>query len=155
MLSTYCMHGTVPPSLPAVSSFIPIRVRQICPHFTQEKGNAILWRLQRPPKSQVPGSTFRAMTPLGYFVSKCVFYMIKPWIMPKNLLYYIEFNLLTLLFSSSYNHLPKFPFYLCFIFHFFFDMWNFPGSGSNAHHSSDNAGSLTNCTTRELLLPFY
>ena len=36
-------------------------------------------------------------------------------------------------------------------------MWKFPGQGLNPHHSSNpshgsgNAGSLTHCTTRELL----
>ena len=36
----------------------------------------------------------------------------------------------------------------------FFDltcsMWKFPGWGLNSHHSSDNAGSLTYCTTSKL-----
>ena len=34
-------------------------------------------------------------------------------------------------------------------------MWKFPGQGMNPHHSSDNAGFLTHCTTWELLILFF
>ena len=51
--------------------------------------------------------------------------------------------------------------YFFFLFGCTCGMWKFPGQGSNPRHSSDlgqysdNTRSLTQCTTRELLLFFF
>lgn len=58
---------------------------------------------------------------------------------------------------SSWKFLTDFP-ELRFFFFFFSctgSVYNFLGQGSNLHHGSDKAGSLTRCTTRETLLWFF
>ena len=71
-------------------------------------------------------------------------------------------------FSHSLGSFGNIGFrFLLFSFFFFFffgsthGMWKFPGQASNLHHSSDlsrcsdHTGSLTPCTTREILIVFW
>ena len=60
-----------------------------------------------------------------------------------------------MVFNLYYILLCKIIFDIYFSLFFFFGrtrgMWNFLGQGLNLCHSSDSTGSLTHCTTRELL----
>ena len=82
---------------------------------------------------------------------------VQPWIIGK-MLYLKVYSISFLVFSKI---TPNVLFIYLFVFGCACGRWKFPGQGLNPHHSSgqshcsDNAGSSTHCTTRELHLKCF
>lgn len=100
---------------------LSVSVRQICSHFTWEKGNSVLGRLKRPPQLQVPG---RSSGPAAFSVrtlSPSVFCMIAPLTAPQQPLSRRGQSIAPATTSlSANNRLNSLPVYVSYLFFYIF-----------------------------------